>query len=848
MEIDYSIVEGAEQEVNARIDDIRACLPPHEFKTHCFNLSNREKGKQNRPAVMKALLSYPKAFLIIRSGGLGDVLMCSRIPELIKAKYGAGTVVWFATTVTHAGLFRSIADTRVVYRGDSPSLDMPTLGIGRIYKDKPTTRLNLNLFKQLIKRRDFEPVSAANKFEEEITHNYIDGVIDINNLGKPVKWPWGIVYPGIEEVFDAVYELNSVPERSGERFDKNRQDILSEACGVVIPEGTEDFAPDMPLADDEIQWAKQYLAACPAKKGYIGVVLSAVSDTRCWPEVHYEALVYDLTVRGYVPVLFDATRRDWEALGGRVINTTGTLTIREAATLIRECAVVVTPDTGLLHIAASQYVPTVAIFGNMPPEYRIAYYPTVDAMVPPVGTCLKYPCFDWERGNCIDVIGPKHLPAPCMASITAEMVAEKVVEMRGGKRKIKFVPTTVKSIVEIKKSEPIIRTYAPDALNIEYIGPILDPSGYASATRKNIIALDLVGHNVSCKHHNFDGQQRPDLGKEEEIIYRCLDKKIKPDVRIFQMIPSVVGEIYKKELSESIPNLLYFAWETTMIPNDWVDALTSVDILLVPSNFQKKIIKEAGIKTPVVVIGHAIDTDYFKATQQKDTSGKFVFYSIFQWLERKNPQGLLRAYWSEFKNNNDVKLVIKTYRGNTSEAETKKLMDEFYKLRLAFPLSAKSSPHEYPEVELVTTLLDGSEMLDLHNSGDCFVLLHRGEGFGLPIAEAMACEKPVIATNFYACEDYLTEKNSYPIGYILEPVHSMMWSCYDGEQCWAVPDIMQAKKSMRHAYENRKALHKMGKEARKTIQAQYSIGAVGKLFDAVLRDAVMKNYRLEMAI
>jgi len=406
---------------------------------------------------------------------------------------------------------------------------------------------------------------------------------------------------------------------------------------------------------------------------------------------------------------------------------------------------------------------------------------------------------------------------------------------------------TVENQVVISETEPVVSDweeieYASNGLyNIEIIAPILDPSGYGSAARTLALALDEYGYNVSIKNMSFD-PQRPDLGGRFPKIKKLIDKKIYPDVKLFIVTPNIpVGSMEK---DTKCLNVLYFFWETDQLPDEWIPYLDHYDLILTPCKYHEKMIRKANGKLKVATVGQVVDIErHCVRTKQKDLD-KFVFYSIFQWTERKNPAGLLRAYWSEFKGCRDVVLVLKTYLANTSPEQADMIKKFVADIKHQFPLSVNRlrKEEDFPEVRLVTEMLSSDAMVDMHVNGDCFVLLHRGEGFGLPIVEAMASGRPPIATTYFACEDYLTKDNSYPVEYWMTPVYNMAhipWYC--GIQNWAEPNMEQAKKHMRNAYENRGEVAIKGLRARKTVEDQYSSRVFGDRMTEVLNKHVKKE-------
>ena len=101
---------------------------------------------------------------------------------------------------------------------------------------------------------------------------------------------------------------------------------------------------------------------------------------------------------------------------------------------------------------------------------------------------------------------------------------------------------------------------------------------------------------------------------------------------------------------------------------------------------------------------------------------------------------------------------------------------------------------------------------------DCYISLHRAEGFGLTMAEAMAMEKPVIATGYSGNMDFMTAENSFLVNHKLVPI-AKDHGPYKRGFIWAEPDLEHAAELMRHVYEHREPARKVGMLARRDILA-----------------------------
>jgi len=358
---------------------------------------------------------------------------------------------------------------------------------------------------------------------------------------------------------------------------------------------------------------------------------------------------------------------------------------------------------------------------------------------------------------------------------------------------------------------------------IKWMGPVYDSSGYGSATRSYLASLAQREEiDLSIDFKSFETEKT----KHNAVDIFAKDiKATKPfDVQVSHFTPDNFDAV--KSYLPGVYNIGYTTWETDRLPDMWVVYCNQMNEIWVPSSWNKTVFENSGVTVPVNVIPHIVEVDDLgeSAYMSLDTSANtFVFYSIFQWLERKNPSALLRAYLTEFNPDEQVCLVMKTYRINTSHAEVEMIKRDVKKIKEGLCLKS------FPALRLFGSLLSSSQMRGLHDAGDCYVIPHRAEGFGIPIAEAMALGKPVIATGYSGNLDFMNKKNSLLIDYNLCPCYNMIFDNYHGKMNWADPSVHDLKKLMRYAFENRDKLEVLGKAGQKTINTKFSSKAIGDL-------------------
>lgn len=354
-----------------------------------------------------------------------------------------------------------------------------------------------------------------------------------------------------------------------------------------------------------------------------------------------------------------------------------------------------------------------------------------------------------------------------------------------------------------------------------WTGALNDTSGYASASRNYILSLlDSQKVDLALRATSFE-QEKTTHGIFHERTNSLIGKKNNHKIQIIHLTP----ENYPLFKDPNIYNIAYSVWETDKLPNQWVDLFNSMDEVWVPSDWNVSVFKNSGVTKPVICIPHVIpaaNTNKVKSINIAD-SDTFCFYSIFQWIERKNPACLLKAFFTEFKPEEKVALALKTYRLNTSPAEQELIKKDILTIkdRLRLP--------SYPSIYFFGNLLPQEYVNGLHSRGDCFVLPHRGEGFGIPIAEAMSFGKPVISTNFSGNLQFMNEQNSYLINYDLCPVYGMLFPNYHGLMNWAEPSINHLKKTMRYVFEHRDEIKKIGLKGQQTIEQNFNSEVIGRL-------------------
>jgi glycosyltransferase involved in cell wall biosynthesis len=317
---------------------------------------------------------------------------------------------------------------------------------------------------------------------------------------------------------------------------------------------------------------------------------------------------------------------------------------------------------------------------------------------------------------------------------------------------------------------------AEPPLGLQVQGPFETSYSLAAMNRRLAIELDrLPGVEVSIYATEGPGDYEPaveDLNRHPratELLQRSNDVPY-PDVVIRQMYPPRVIDTPGGITCE------YFGWEESRIPdamaNDFNRYLDGVGVM---SEFVRDVLWDSGVNVPIRVVGNGVDRHDPRATvdaPELERLREFRFLHISSAFPRKGVDVLLKAYFSVFDGQSDVTLVLKTYPNPHNQ------VNELLQL-------LRSSHPNPPDVRWIDRDLDDRELQGLYNLAHCYVHPARGEGFGLPVAEAMAAGVPVISVAHSGLADLVSRETAVTIPFRLEPADTHLE--IPGSM-WAEPD------------------------------------------------------------
>ena len=266
-------------------------------------------------------------------------------------------------------------------------------------------------------------------------------------------------------------------------------------------------------------------------------------------------------------------------------------------------------------------------------------------------------------------------------------------------------------------------------------------------------------------------------------------------------------------------NIGYFAWELSQFPEAWVNEFRYFDEIWAPSRFIQQAVADKA-SCPVVWMPLAVEPicstplsrEYFGLPE--DRFLVLFFFDFRSFIQRKNPWAALRAFAAAFRENHSapVNLVIKLIGADARPDD--------YRDFLA------SEAMRDPRVILINRVMTDREIKELVRLCDCFLSLHRSEGFGRGLAEAMYYGKPVVATGYSGNLDFMNEANSCLVDCTLIPVGAEEYP-YGAGQRWAEPDAEQAAWYLRRLVTDSVYATGIGQQAAHYIQTYHSFAAIG---------------------
>lgn len=378
---------------------------------------------------------------------------------------------------------------------------------------------------------------------------------------------------------------------------------------------------------------------------------------------------------------------------------------------------------------------------------------------------------------------------------------------------------------------------AVESFGVNVIGYVTGNLGLGVATRNTITMLLKRGVPTMLTDVDPGGGR---IGHDLTFYKMCQHQEGPTPfpLTIFHLNPPVIADglwMKKSWSKDGRVNAAVPFWELPTLPEAWVPTLAAMDIILAPTRFVQEAVKAA---LPDSVCFYYRQAVYVPPTLSDRRrwgipENTIVFVSSFDVssdIERKNPEAAVEAFREAFPDRDDVRLVLKVNASDEARKDTGG--------RLQRLLSLNNVDRR---IILIDQILDYADTLSLYASSDVLISLHRSEGLGLSLMEAMSLGKPVIGTGWSGNMDFMTPENSCLVGYDIVPVNSNH-PCYCqlavGESAiWVEPHVWEAAEHMRRMADNPELIAELGARAAADMESLRQAFEDGEIIE-LLRKAI----------
>ncbi len=360
---------------------------------------------------------------------------------------------------------------------------------------------------------------------------------------------------------------------------------------------------------------------------------------------------------------------------------------------------------------------------------------------------------------------------------------------------------------------------------VRVVGLLSSASGIGQSARLCIDTLRRAGLHVSTDDVS-------DLfGTNDGVSYAADSPQATPDISIFHLNPPMLlPAVIRSRLSSYYKsyNVGYWAWELETLPPEWVEATRFIDAVMVPSRFCQSAVERATSK-PVLLVPHPVESRVgLNPHQPRPADRPFRVLTIFSFgssFERKNPLALVAAFKLAFGADTTAELILKTNGGNRHLADLGRL---------------RSAIGDAGNIRLIDEVWSPESLNDLLLSADVYASLHRSEGFGLPIADAIMRDIPVIATGWSGNMDFCPPGSKDVVDYdliSLEDAHTDYSQVQSAR--WADPSAHHAAQLLRETRDDYAAAQSRARRVKAHLREHLAASTYSHALAALEKHASM---------
>jgi glycosyltransferase involved in cell wall biosynthesis len=356
---------------------------------------------------------------------------------------------------------------------------------------------------------------------------------------------------------------------------------------------------------------------------------------------------------------------------------------------------------------------------------------------------------------------------------------------------------------------------------VELAGYLDAAVGAGEGARRYLGALQVAGEAVRARDVPLEGRD-----SAMTPLRRGRGGRLwRPDFNVLclnpeQLVPYLESDAAPPRRGRT--SIAAWSWEVDVLPSGWTEASRAVSEIWACSEFTAAFIR-AATAADVVAMPHPLAvSDPVAPVSPPELPPGFRVLVMFDYLstiERKNPLGAITAYRRCFGPDEGALLVIKTMNGVHRPERRREV---------------EAAAADRSDIVLIDGTFSGAERDALVAACDCLLSLHRSEGFGLALAEAMAAGKPVVATAYGGNVEFMPPASSYLVRYALTRV-GVACEHYSAQASWAEPDIDHAAAQLRAVFEHREGSLEWARHGQRHVRTLLAPERIGRLMRDRLR-------------
>lgn len=377
-----------------------------------------------------------------------------------------------------------------------------------------------------------------------------------------------------------------------------------------------------------------------------------------------------------------------------------------------------------------------------------------------------------------------------------------------------------------------------DKVDVQIIGPLSRASGLGQATRVSADTLRQTDLSIRAVDDIFDHvtpavPTTTSFGNAGPAKINLLHMNAEAVPTALAFTQDVFSEAY---------NIGYVFWELDRPAYSHFLGMELLDELWVFSDYGVDQFQADFADKPVTKVSMAFEDlpDIERDDARAFVTSRFGLdddayvclftFDSFSFIKRKNPLATLKAFQLAFSDVDNARLIIKTHnRSKISEAVQVAVWEEIDRIRAADS-----------RILLLDETLAYRDLLRLNAGCDCYVSLHRSEGLGFGMLEAMNLGLPVVCTGYSGNMEFCSDETAWLVDYSLVPVGPDDYIFVREGSLWADPDVAHAARQLRAAYDNPDERAAKAAKALQKVRSEHSVKAVAKRYESRLKEILTK--------